>query len=92
MIVITVLVGVLFMAKILLPSNVKEWFTDRLKYPPFNVLKHIDSGMLKVSWATYQIISSVSWNLGVHFPQPSRGYFNALGFFHVDFLSLNCLR
>ena len=38
------------------------------------ILTKIDSGLLKVIWATYQIIVSISWSLSVTFPEPVSNY------------------
>lgn len=52
----------------------------------------IDYGMLKVSWATYQIVSLVAWNLSVQFPPPFSNMLGILSFLQVDFLSFDCIR
>ena len=43
---------------------------------------------LKVVWATYQITSTISWNLSVTFPQPFSSFLSLLSFLQLDFLSL----
>lgn len=59
---------------------------------PMNVLKHLDRGKLKVLWSTYQLISTVSWNLSLVFPFPFSQMVSFLGFLQLDFLSLDCVR
>ncbi len=38
--------------------------------PLVKILAKIDSGLLKVLWASYQIVVSISWSLSVTFPEP----------------------
>ena len=59
--------------------------------PPLSIAKHADTGMLKVAWATLQIVSTVSWNLNVRFPKPFSHMLYALGLLQFDFLSLDCV-
>lgn len=60
-----------------------------LSYPPFSILKHIDRGMIKVVWATSQIIGTISWNLGVRYPQPFDKLLSVLAFLQLDFFAVN---
>jgi len=56
-----------------------------------NPFRHLDRGMLKVAWATLQILSTVSWNLAVQFPEPFSGALELLSFMSLDFsAALTC--
>jgi len=59
--------------------------------PLLNILKHVDKGMLKVCWSTFQIISTISWSLSVTFPPPFSQLLFVLDFLKFDFLSLDCV-
>ena len=50
------------------------------------------TGMLKVVWSTYQIVSTVSWNLSVTFPAPFDRLLFVLSYLQLDFLSLDCVQ
>ena len=63
-----------------------------LALPLIRLVKHVDMGMARVAWSTYQIISSISWNLNVPYPLPVRGALGALGFLQLDFFSFDCVR
>jgi len=41
-----------------------------LRIPLLGALFHMESGTLKQLWATFQILSSISFNLDVVFPEP----------------------
>jgi hypothetical protein len=45
----------------------------------------------KVCWSTFQIVSTISWNLSVRYPAPFSSLLFALGFLQLDFLSLDCV-
>ena len=60
-----------------------------LQKNPFNVLKHLDSGMLKVIWANWQIVSTIQWNLSVTFGPPFSSLLDILSLMQLDFLSLD---
>lgn len=77
-------VGLLYLYGVTVPT----WM---LRLPPFNILKHLDSGMLKVLWATMQVIGTVAWNLSVEFPPPFSSLISLLGVLRLDFLSLDCV-
>jgi len=56
-----------------------------------NPFRHLDRGMLKVAWATLQILSTVSWNMAVEFPEPFSGALELLSFMSLDFsAALTC--
>ena len=57
-----------------------------------SLLKHVDRGMLKVIWSTFQITSTVAWNLNVIYPKPFSELLFTLSFLQLDFLSLDCAR
>ncbi len=61
-----------------------------LALPPVRLLRHMDSGMVKVTFSTMQILSTVSWNLSLRFPAPFSSMLFVLGFLKLDFLSLDC--
>jgi hypothetical protein len=47
--------------------------------------------MLKVTWATLQILSTVSWNLAVQYPEPFASALESLSFMSLDFsAALTC--
>jgi len=66
--------------------------------PPF-VVRHVvyrsltklDKGSMQVCWSTYQIISTIAWNLSVEFPPPFSSFLSLLSFLQLDFLSLDCV-
>ena len=58
--------------------------------PPFSVLKQVDSGMCKVIWATFQIVSTIQWNLNVVFGPPFSSFLDLLSMMQLDWLSLDC--
>ena len=62
-----------------------------LHIPVLGVLFHMESGALKLLWTTFQIISSISFNLDVVFPEPYRTVTAWLSFVKLDFLSIACL-
>jgi hypothetical protein len=62
------------------------------KMTVIRLFSHFDMGMARVAWSTYQIISSISWNLNVSYPQPFKSVLLALGFLQLDFLALDCVR
>jgi hypothetical protein len=52
---------------------------------------HFDRGMLKVAWATFQILSTISWNLAVQYPEPFATVLESLSFMSMDFsAALKC--
>ena len=46
--------------------------------------------MLKVIWATFQIMSTVQWNLNVRFGPPFSSMLDLLSTLQLDWLSLDC--
>jgi hypothetical protein len=62
-----------------------------LKSWPVGALRQVETGMLKVLWATFQIISSISWTVGVVFPPAFQYFLRAISLFSVDFLSPKCI-
>lgn len=58
---------------------------------PRSVLEHLDKGMLKVCWSTYQIVGTIAWNLSIRFPPPFNYLLTLLNFLQLDFLSLDCV-
>lgn len=61
------------------------------KWKLSNPLRHFDRGMVKVCWSTYQILSTVSWNLGVTFPEPFTSVTRFITHFNLDITtSLSC--
>jgi hypothetical protein len=64
--------------------------TRAMSWPPFNILKHLDSGMAKVVVSTLQILATISWNLSLRFPAPFSSLLFVLGFLKLDFLTLEC--
>jgi hypothetical protein len=64
------------------------WLT---RFQVAGVLRQVDSGALRVVWANYQIVQSVSWSLDVSFPVPFTQMLSLLSVFSFDFLSLECI-
>ena len=61
------------------------------KHKNANPFRHVDRGMLKVAWATLQILSTVSWNLAVQYPEPFASALESLSFMSLDFsAALTC--
>ena len=52
----------------------------------------MDTGALKVTWVTYQIIASTAFNLDISYPAPFSYLLGLFSFFSLDFLSLECLQ
>jgi hypothetical protein len=52
----------------------------------------VDTGALKVTWVTYQIIASTAFNLDITYPAPFSNLLGLFSFFSLDFLSLECLQ
>ena len=61
-----------------------------VKTKRLNLFRHVDRGMLKVLWSTAQILSTISWNLALHFPAPFSDMLTTLSFSELDFSSLDC--
>ena len=60
-------------------------------WPPLNVLQHIDSGQLKILWATGQIVSTISFSLRITFPEPFQGsMISQLSYLQMDFVPMRC--
>ena len=57
----------------------------------FGFVRYVTKGHLKVSWATYQIVSTVAWSLTMVFPEPFGRFLYLLNFLSFDFLSLDCV-
>jgi hypothetical protein len=62
-----------------------------LQVLPFSLLKHVDKGMMKVAWSTFQIVSTIAWNLSVKYPEPFASVRFGLDALQIDFLSLDCV-
>ena len=61
------------------------------KHKNKNPFRHLDRGMLKVAWATFQILSTISWNLAVQYPEPFATALESLSFMSMDFsAALTC--
>ncbi len=60
-IVIVAILGVVCIAVVVLRVVGFEIPACVASRPPMQILKHVDRGMLKVIWSTYQITSTVSW-------------------------------
>lgn len=73
----------------LLRSRVPKPLFDRL---PLSVLKHLDRGKLKILWTTFQLLSTISWNLSLAFPYPFSAFLLSFSFLQLDFLSVECIR
>ena len=54
------------------------------------VFSHIDSGMCRVVWSSFQIVYSTAWSLGVTFPEPFATFVSSLSWLSFDVLSLEC--
>ena len=66
-------------------------FGSRAKLRNRNPFRHIDRGMLKVAWATFQILNTISWNLAIRYPEPFASVLESLDFMTLDFsTSLTC--
>jgi hypothetical protein len=92
--IITFILSVCLVTVIIYREKTRELQIVQLFYG-FQIVKlvsHFDMGMARVAWSTYQIISSISWNLNVTYPQPFRSLLGALSFLQLDFLSLDCVR
>ena len=59
-------------------------YNSRTKTKTKNLFRHLDRGMLKVAWVTFQILSSISWNLAVQYPEPFATAPEALRFVSLD--------
>jgi hypothetical protein len=55
------------------------------------VMRQIDSGALRVAWANYQIVQSVTWSIDISFPSPFDTMLGWLSIFSFDFLSFDCI-
>jgi len=70
-------------------SDVPSGGSTKLKNK--NPFRHLDRGMLKVAWATFQILSTISWNLAVQYPEPFATALESLSFMSLDFsAALTC--
>jgi hypothetical protein len=58
--------------------------------PVIGVLYNMESGTLKLMWATFQICSSVSFSLNVVFPYPYDAFSNFLSVVMLDIPSVDC--
>lgn len=56
-----------------------------------DVIQHMDRGMLKVLWATAQILSLISPNLAVEFPEPFDSFLETLSMSAGDMVGVSCL-
>jgi hypothetical protein len=61
-----------------------------LSIPPFSILKQVDQGMIKVIWATSQIIGTISWNLSIRYPEPFDSLLKVLAYLQLNFFALDC--
>ena len=57
---------------------------------PFAIAKHTDKGMLKIIYATYQIVCTISLNLSINFPFPFSAFLSLLSSLQLEWLSLDC--
>jgi hypothetical protein len=65
--------------------------SSKAKHKTWNPFRHLDRGMLKVSWATFQILNTISWNLAIRYPEPFASALELLDFMSLDFsTSLTC--
>jgi len=66
--------------------------SNRTKLKTKKLFWHFDRGiMLKVAWATFQILSTISWNLAVQYPEPFATALQSLNFMSMDFwAALKC--
>lgn len=88
-IAVAVLIGAAAAALFLFKNSFPKQLLD---HAPLNILKQLDRGKLKVLWITYQLLSTISWNLSLAFPYPFSVLLFYLGFLQLDFLSLDCAR
>jgi len=73
-----------------IPSQFHSTFGDKIHIPLIGLLSHIDTGVLKVTWSTFQIIQSISFNIQVRFPFPYSILQSWLSFLDLDYLSVIC--
>jgi hypothetical protein len=69
-----------------------------LKFPawalgtaPFSWIKHIDNGMLKCAWSTYQIVGAMALGLNIKFPEPFSTMVRSLSVLNLHFVTLDCI-
>jgi hypothetical protein len=63
---------------------------EKLHVPLIGMLYHVDSGVLKVIWSTFQIVQSIAFNINVRFPFPYSTVQSFLSFLDLDYLSVIC--
>lgn len=54
------------------------------------IIQKIDKSAVRVIFATYQIVQSISWSMGIKFPSVMSGFLGTLSVFSFDFLSPQC--
>lgn len=64
----------------------KKWL---LSIMPFSILKHVDRGMIKVVWATAQILGTISWNLRIRYPEPFQSLLKVFALLQLDFFAVH---
>jgi len=75
-----------------IPNVLKPMFGDSIHIPILGILYNMESGTLKLLWATFQIIQSINFNLSITFPYPYSAIQRYLSFFELDFLSTDCYK
>jgi hypothetical protein len=69
-----------------------DWMPEKVQFPLINALTTIDGGAVKVIYSTIQIITSVSVNLDMTFPEPMSSMSGKVAFVQLDFLSISCMK
>jgi len=60
-------------------------------YFPFNLLRQVNTGQLKIGWSLTQILSTISFNLLIKLPDPFEDVVSSrLSYVRMDFLPLHC--
>lgn len=58
--------------------------------PFVEMISKIDQSAIRVTFATYQIIQSVQWSVGIPFPSVFQAFLRILSLLSFDFLSPQC--
>jgi hypothetical protein len=66
-------------------------FPRRVQLPFVRALMRIDGGTIKVIYSTLQIITSVTANLDIAFPEPFASFLGNLSFIQFQFISFECM-
>ena len=69
-----------------------DWMPERVQLPVIDALTKLDGGAVKVIYSTVQIVTSISVNLDMTFPEPFASIAGKAAFVQLDFLSIDCMK